>query len=304
MNLAWTLRRGRRGLKRRTARTLGWVGAFALLGFLLGGARLCAERARTVSAHVGGAVHVIAYLREDMDGARAAALQQLVMRVPGVEKTEFVDSAEALRRLRAATKELATAAGLLESIEAGFLPRSIEITLSPDASFNDDGRRLADRIAAIPGVSEVDSMAAGVMRLRALAGLLRSLGWALLGLALITGGVVLGIALGRDRRERVQRDAVLELLGETRVAIVWPRMLATGAVAVVGALVATGLLYLGFGWVDASLQSLTNAALASQAHAGAGFLSPLDFAIGTLFLVVLGLGLGLLFSPREQLRHA
>jgi len=303
MNLAWTLRRGRRGLKRRLARTAGWVGSFALLGFLIGGARLCAERANAVSAHVGGSVHVIAYLRDDMDASRASVLGQLIKKVPGVDRTEFVDSAEALRRLRSATTELSTAAGLLESIEAGFLPRSIEITLSPDASFNDQGRKLADRIAAIPGVSEVDSMAGGVMRLRALAGVLRSLGWALLGLALVTGGVVLVIALGRDRRERVQRDAVLELLGESRVAIVGPRMLATGAVALVGGLVAIGCLYLGFTWVDATLQELTNA-VSSDDTAGSAFLSLNEFAIGTVFLVLLGLLLGRLFSPRSQPRHA
>src|SRR5688500_2386474 len=129
MNFAWTWRRCQRNLRRQPWPVVALAAAFTLLMLLAGSARLAAFVADAVLPRLADNVHVIAYLREDMTPDKASALAEIVAHVPGVERVRHVESQEALQRLRDEAAALGGVAELLEGVEEGFLPPSLEIEL-------------------------------------------------------------------------------------------------------------------------------------------------------------------------------
>ena len=81
--------------------------------------------------------------------ALATALGQL----PGVAGVRVLPSDEALGRMRA---ELGTRAALLDGVEDGFLPTTLEIALRPGAQGAGRADELAWRLRRMAGISDVD----------------------------------------------------------------------------------------------------------------------------------------------------
>ena len=71
---------------------------------------------------------MVVYLGEGVDDARAAALLHELRGLAGVERAELVPPVESARRLRHA---LGADAALLDGVELGSLPASVEVTLAP-----------------------------------------------------------------------------------------------------------------------------------------------------------------------------
>ncbi|MCG5055102.1 MAG: permease-like cell division protein FtsX [Myxococcales bacterium] len=243
MTFAWTWRRVRRTFDRQPGPILALGGAFALFMLLLGTARLASRLAESLVPRLADNVHVIAYLREDMSAARAAALADIVVRVPGVERVRAVSSTEALARLRREAQAVGGAATGLDGLEEGFLPRSLEVRLSASEGLAARAQALASRLRRIPGIAEVDAMQDGLSRLRSILGLLRTLALGLLALALVTGGAVLTLPLLQGRPRRQEEVAALTLLGETPAGMRRPWAIVGALSALAGSLVAWGALW-------------------------------------------------------------
>src|SRR5262249_17064902 len=71
---------------------------------------------------------------------------------PGVRELAYVAPEAALTRLR---EDLGQDAGVLDGLAANPLPGAFELALAPEQRSPSELRALADRIAALPGVSEV-----------------------------------------------------------------------------------------------------------------------------------------------------
>ena len=264
MNFAWTWCRCRRSLRRQPWPVAALAAAFTLLMLLAGSARLAAFVADAVLPRLADNVHVIAYLREDMTADKASALAEIVAHVPGVERVRHVDSREALQRLRDEAAELGGVAELLDGVEEGFLPASLEIALRSTEALGDRGRALAERLRRIPGVAEVDAMEAGLARLHSLLALLRGLAWGLLALAVIVGIAGLGFPLLLGRQSRYEDVAVLTLLGETPAAIGRPWALMGALAAVVGSGLAWLMLWMAHRQTSSLLAQLFGAWVPNQ----------------------------------------
>lgn len=300
MNVAWTLRRMKRAVRRQPAPLVALCGAFTLLMMLMGSARLVSQIADSVLPRLAENVHVIAYLRDDMTADKAHALAEIVSRVPGVEQVRAVGSAEALDRLRSESQSMGGVSAFLKSVEEGFLPRSLEVRLRATNSLSERASALAVRLRKIPGIAEVDAMEDGLARLRSILGLCQGLGWALFGLALVAGVAVLVLPLMEGRQRREQEVAVLSLLGETPEGIRRPWAIAGGAAALIGTALAWLLLWVAHATLSHSLAEL----LGSWVPGRLPFVPWHEMLISTVFALVAGALVGRRAMPSLGRQHA
>jgi cell division protein FtsX len=244
MTLRWILRRAGGEARRRKAGLIALGGAMALAAALSGAAMLGARAGGALLPRLQQDVHVIAYLDDGLGAAERDRLVAALRLTPGVERARPVSPDEALARLRAAAVSLGGPSAI-GAVEAGFLPRSVEIAVRPSPDMAARTVELAARLRKIPGLSEVDDMSEGLGRLESWLALARRLGRLALALALIAAGAGVATALvgGRARRREAE---VLRLLGESPLAITLPASLAGAAAALVGAvlgLVVTGAVF-------------------------------------------------------------
>lgn len=245
------------------------TGLFA--GALRGGERLLAAWA--------GEVRISVYLEPTADLERA---REVVAAAAAGRQVEAVSSPEALRRFRAA---LGPQGGLLDGVKPDLLPPSVEVS-APGIRLA-EARALAARLAAVPGVREVDYGNAWLEQLERLLHRLRWAGAALFA-ALAAGAAVLvsntlrlGVFARRDEIE------IMKLVGATDLFVEAPFLIEGLLQGVLGGLLAAGVL-------------LAVAAAAVPALAGATGL-PLartDLVPGALLAAQVGGGaaLGLLSS--------
>jgi len=217
MTLPWTLRRARREARRSKVGLAGLAVAMAAASALAGAGVLGARAGAAALPRLQQQIHVIAYLSDGLAAPERARLVEALRRIPGVARARAVGPDEALARLHAAAASLGGPAAI-GAVEAGFLPRSVEIALAASADMAARTRELANRLRTIPGLDEVDDMSEGLGRLESWLALARRLGHVALALAAIAAfaGVVAGL-LGWPARRR--EAEVLRLLGEGPLAI-------------------------------------------------------------------------------------
>lgn len=96
---------------------------------------------------------LVALLRDDVPAEARDALVRALLTRPRVSSVRFVGSHEALSRLEA---ELGDRAALLDNVEEGFLPSSLEIGVAGGPTLPADVAALAARLRASPLVTDVD----------------------------------------------------------------------------------------------------------------------------------------------------
>lgn len=280
MTRGWLVHRARRELRRhRGAAALLAIG-FCTSAMLLGAWRLAAAGGESAAPALRRGIHVIAYLRDDVGSSRAGVLRETLARLPGVHEARLVSSQEAADRLR---DRLGGEAGLLDGIEEGFLPASIEVGLRPTADVGTRAHSLGARLRSIDGVAEVDDMGAAPARIASWLTLAAAAGRIALVLAALAALAAVALAVRAGRADRSAEAEVMAFLGETPLGARMPAALAGGASAVAGAVVAWLMLYVAFLIVRGNAA----AALAALDGGPPRFFSVSDLAIG------LGAALGL-----------
>jgi cell division protein FtsX len=289
----WILRRVRRHAV--SARRALWAaaGSFLLLG-LVGGTTVLGLRAtRGWMSTVGQGVHVIAFLRDDVQTDQAAQLVELLRRRPGVARVRLVEPAEALARLRDAARPLPATGSWLDDLEPGYFPRSIEVALVASADLSQRATELSRRLRGLAGVADVDAMTDGVARLAAWVRFGQRLGWAVVLAAGIAALSFLVSTVLRGREARRRQAQVFVLLGETAGNVRLPANIALAAAGLVGALAA--LVVLRLAWP--ALLTVVERALGIAPMPAGFFLGFWESAAGLLAAPVLGWVLGYLSTP-------
>jgi cell division protein FtsX len=282
------------------------VAAFATLAFCLlvvvaGGARLGTSTVLRWGSFVGQNVHVIVYLSEDADPEVVQGLSDLLRRIPTVAGARTVEPAEALARLRSVSASLGSDPKKLDGLEAGYFPRSIEVSLAPAADLSERAADLARRLRGVPGVEEVDAMTTGLARLAGWVKLGKRLGLTLLVAAGLFSVAVLVAVFVRSRHVSQARAAVLLQLGETTVGVRLPSSLWMGMAALVGGGAGAGILTLAWRPLLAALER----GLGIVAPAPLPVLKGTEVLIGLAVAFVLGLGLGYFSTPLPKVaEHA
>lgn len=293
MTVAWILRRARR--QSVSARRALWAaaGSFLVLGLVSGTAVLGPRATRGWMSTVGQSVHVIAFLRDDMQPDQAAQLVDLLRRRPGVARARLVEPAEALARLRNAARPLPATGSWLDDLEPGYFPRSIEVALVASADLAQRATELARRLRGLTGVADVDAMTDGVARLAAWVRFGQRLGWAVVLAAGIAALSLLASAVLRGRESGRRQAQVLVLLGETAGNVRLPANIALAAAGLTGVLAA--LVVLRLAWP--ALLTAVERALGIVPTPAGFFLGFWDCAVGLLAAPMLGWVLGYLSTP-------
>ena len=298
MTVAWALRQIHREARQRPGALLALGGAIAVLVLVGGAAALGGRLSMSIAGALEQNVHVIAYLGGDGNDVERTRLLEVLGKLPGVAEVRSVEPDEALARLQAVTGTLGQARSAL-SVEAGFLPRSIEIALRPGPQAAARAAELAARLRGVAGVTEVDAMTDGLERLHSWMTLGRWLARTALALSAAGALALVAWSLGRDRAGRRQRAQVLHLLGETPSGMRLPGGLGAGAGALAGAAMALALLAAAFPHAVAALEEKAGLSLG-----GPVFFAPTEIALALVAAALVGAVLGWLASPVPRGEHA
>lgn len=229
-----------RGALRRPLLPLASFGTLAVCLLLTGLFALAAWNLDRLTARWSGEGHMTVYLEDETSSARAAQLIEAVRHLPGVTELHLVSPKDAHMRLKAA---LGTRGELLDGVDDSLLPASIDVRLKPGVGALLRAHPAFQRLAATPGVEEVDLHAETTERLdRARTLVVRgafALGILLLlaTLYLVAATIRLGVEARRDEL------SVLRLVGGTESFVRAPFLLEGLVTGALGATLALGLLW-------------------------------------------------------------
>lgn len=280
MSFARNLLRGVEGARKSPLIQLVAVGTIALSLLLVGVVELAALNVRRLSEDWGGGVQMTVYLEDGVTTARAQKVAAALGKLPGVTGVRSVGTHEAWLRLQ---RSLGGRAELLQGVEEGFLPASIEVTLKPGVAEVLRAHPAFEKLRHTAGVEDVELMGDWSGRLRALEHLLSSAGWAVAALVFcaclyIVGSTIrLGVFARRDEIE------IWKLVGATNGFVKAPFLVEGGLQGALGTGVAVLLLYGLYRLASPRLEAVLGSWLAAGPL---GFFTPgqlvLALACGTL----------------------
>ena len=198
------------------ALTVATAALFACVGCFSG---VSAAAQRSISGMAAEPVELVAFLREDLPSSARDTLSGVLARLPGVVDVRLLGSDEALARMRS---ELGERASVLDGVEEGFLPATLEVTLRSGRDGAERADALAWRLRRMEGITDVDVLRSVEDERIARAELMgRRIGHLGLGLAAVTG--LLAFCLAGLALRRHPADALLLTgLGFTSGAVAAP----------------------------------------------------------------------------------
>ncbi|MCA1663091.1 MAG: permease-like cell division protein FtsX [Myxococcales bacterium] len=278
-----TLHRVLAGARDKPLIQLVAVGTIALSLLLVGAVELTALNVRQLSRGWGGDVQMTVYLEDGVTAARAQKVAAALGKLPGVAAVRTVDAHEAWTRLR---RSLGARADLLDGVEDGFLPSSIEVALKPGVAEVLRAHPAFERLRHTAGVEDVELMGSWASRLRDLEHLLSVASWAVAALVLcaclyIVGSTIrLGVFARRDEIE------IWKLVGATNAFVKAPFLVEGGLQGALGTGLAVALLYALYRLASPRVELLLGGWLASGPL---GFFTPLQLAVAIAAGALLGL---------------
>jgi len=222
--------------------------AIALAALVLGSLLLLTWNADQLLAQWTSATEFSVFLRDDATSEQRGAIEAAIDQSGVSAGREYVSKAQALTRFRRQFTDLAS---LTNDFDDNPFPASLEVRVRPDAERNGRADTLVTRVAGLPGVADVRydrewlaRVASGLNAIRG-AGLALALLMAAAAAATVAAVVRLGLHARRDELE------IMKLVGSP-VAFIRGPFIAEGLMqGGVGALLALGLLWLGFALASA-----------------------------------------------------
>jgi cell division transport system permease protein len=267
----------------RGAPLLPAVAVMALaLGVLLTGAVFVASRnAQELVRSWGEGVQLTIYLLPDAPVGRGAAIAETLRRLPAIDHVRYVTPAEAMQRLR---EGMGARAPLLAGIDDDFLPPSLEVTFARGRDDPQAVAALGERVKAMPGVEDVETMGDWIRRLQAAADLLAGAALvALLGVGaacLYLVGATIRLA-AFARRDEIE---ILKLVGATNRYVRAPFWIEGLGEGLCGGLLGVAGLYALFRAAAPRVEALLGGALGGV-HLHFPPLVQLAYAVGSTALV-------------------
>jgi cell division transport system permease protein len=280
----FALRRGALAVRRRPGATAWAAIAVGAALFALGGALIVERNVVELSRSWPGGVDMVVYLDDALDRARADELSAALARLPVVERVDYVAPTAALEHMRGA---LGDEGALLDGVEPGLLPASLEVALAPGVEDVAATHPVIARLRATPGVEDVEFVGDWVERADAMAGGLRRGGAFVVAVAAILATILAASAIRLAVAGRARLARVLELLGATAGFQRGPAIVHGVLTGALGALVACGALALAHQQIAGPIAQALGAALG---HGELDFLPSGQLVV----LALVGVGLGAL----------
>ena len=241
--LDYAIREAWASLWRRSGASGFAVLAIALAMIVLGALLLLTWNVERLLTQWSSSAEFSVFLRDDASSEQRGAIESAIDGSGVIEARQYVSKTEALTRFR---REFAELASLTEGFEDNPFPASVEVRVRPDAERDGRADALVRRVAGLPGVADLRydrewlaRLAAGLAAVRG-AGLVLAIVMALAAAVAVASVVRLGLHARRDELE------IMQLVGSP-IAFIRGPFVAEGVLqGGLGAVIALGLLWLGF----------------------------------------------------------
>ena len=246
--IEYALREGWASLWRSRGSTAFAVVAIALAMMVLGALLLMTWNVERLRAQWTSAAEFSVYLRDDATSEQRGALESVIDESGVADGREYVSKAQALTRFRS---EFADLASLTTGFDDNPFPASVEVRVRPAAEAGGTAEALVRRVAGLPGVADVrydrewlTRLASGLEAIRG-AGFVLALVMAVAAALTVAAVVRLGL---HGRRDEIE---IMQLVGSPLAFIRGPFVAEGLLQGGLGALLALGLLWVGFAGVSA-----------------------------------------------------
>jgi cell division transport system permease protein len=260
VSFARNLLRGIDGARQSPLIQLVAIGTIALSLLLVGVVELAALNVRRLSDGWGGGVQMTVYLEDGVTPARAQKVAAALGKLPGVTGVRSVTTHDAWLRLQ---RSLGGRAELLQGVEEGFLPASIEVSLKPGVAEVLRVHPAFEKLRHTAGVEEVELTGDWSSRLASLQNLLGSAGLAVGALVLCAFLYIIGATIRLGVHARKDEIEILKLVGATDGFVKAPFLVEGALQGALGTLAAAGLLYALFRAAQPRVESALSGLLAS-----------------------------------------
>ena len=259
------------------------VGCIALTLLLVGTVALAALNVRRLASGWGADVQMTVYLEDGTAAARAQKIAAALSRLPGVTGVRMVDGHEAWMRLR---RSLGARADLLDGVEEGFLPASIEVNLKPGVAEVLRAHPAFERLRHTAGVEDVELMGSWTARLHDVEHLLSAAGWAVAALVFCACLYIVGSTISLGVFARRDEIEIWKLVGATNGFVKAPFLVEGGLQGALGTGLAVALLYGLYRLASPRVEAVLGGWLASGPL---GFFTPAQLAFAVAGGALLGL---------------
>jgi len=254
------LRRCLAGMGRNPLIQMVAIGTIALSLVVAGAFALTAYNLARLAGHWGRGTHLTVYLADGTAPARARQIAAALGKLPGVLEVRVVDAHQAFERLK---QSLGERADLLDGVEEGFLPASVEAALAPGVAEVIRAHPAFDKLRRAGGVDEVELTGDWSARLQGAESLLRAAGLAVGALVLCAFLYIVGSTIRLGVHARRDEIEIQKLVGATDAFVKAPFLVEGALQGALGTLLAGGLLYALYRLAAPRVDSVLSGLLAS-----------------------------------------
>jgi cell division transport system permease protein len=199
---------------------------------------------------------MVVYLDATSTDAHAQSITDVLMELPAVERVNYVPREQALEHLRAALGERDE---IVEGIEVGMLPASLEVTLAEGVKDVAAAHPVVDRLSATAGVEEVEFLGEWVDQLTAFLGGVRGAGASVFVFVFVACLAIIWAATRLSVRRRDREAEIVELCGGTSRFTRGPMMMEGAVVGALAAVIGATVLWALYQAVAPGVESTLSA---------------------------------------------
>jgi cell division transport system permease protein len=238
-------------------------------------------------------VRLMVYLKPDLSESGRLDTKFRLQSIAGVKEAHFISKQDGMQRLK---EQMKHHTALLDNLKSNPLPDAFEVIVQPEARTSTDLEFLAERIAGLPAVAEVEYGRQWIQRFTGIVDLFTLAGYAIGGLFFMATVFIVANTIRLVLYSRRDEIEIMRLVGATDRFIKVPFYLEGMIQGGVGSLIGLGVLLAGYYSMAAHFQE----------NIGAGLLSLRFFSPAVSLGIVLGgilVGwLGCLISLKQFLK--
>jgi cell division transport system permease protein len=247
--IEYALREGWASLWRTRGSSAFAMVAIALAMMVLGAMLLLTWNVEQLLTRWTSAAEFSVYLRDDATSEQRGALETLIDQSGVAQGRQYVSKAEALTRFR---KEFTELASLTDGFDDNPFPASVEVRVGAAAEADGRAEALVGRVAALPGVADVQYDRAWLARITSALSAIQGAGWALGALMALAAAITVATVVRLGLHARRDEIEIMQLVGSPLSFIRGPFVAEGLMQGGFGAVLAVALLWLGFLGISAA----------------------------------------------------
>lgn len=231
------------------------------------------------------------YLVDDLDGQQVDALGEELYKLEGVKEIYFETKQQALDKMKLEWEDNGY---LLEGLEENPLPNSYIVSLY-DIGY---AEYVVQEISQMSGVEEVKFYQDVVLKILEITNYIKNIGMIIIFILVAISTFIIHNTIKLAVNSRKREIGIMKYVGATSWFVRWPFLLEGTLLGVFGALIAIGVLYIGYSYTYAMFTSKFYVLIAAYLVSAKTVVSDL-----LVIFIVIGAGIGALGSLLSMRRY-